>query len=342
MVEPSLVVNGFCCSRLRISMPGGNHRNCRRSMPAFGVVGNLPAPNLTPMLIRKVIPELLDHLPADDPDAQRSRRDLRRINFLMGNERWVCRTLRRFPEAAGRGIIEIGAGDGKLCGKIARRFPQAPVAAYDLAPVPAELEPQVAWHRGDIFTMPPPPPGGVRIANLFLHHFEGESLAALGRWLGNADVLIFNEPDRATTAPPARRADASMDQLRHPPRHARQHHRRIRRRGNPAPARTGSRRLALPGNFHMARGQTRDRLAALNREITIAGGGLGGLVARLRPAAARGAGDRSRSGNLSAPPGLWGIHLRRDSAKPSRHWGSPTCSTTPASTGRSPGMNPDA
>lgn len=149
------------------------------------------------MPVRKVIPELLDHLPANDPDAQRSRRDLRRINFLMGNERWVCRTLRRFPEAAARGIVELGAGDGKLCEKIARRFPKTPVAAYDLAPAPVDLASQVAWHRGDIFTQPPPAPGGVRIANLFLHHFEGESLTTLGRWLGNADLLVFNEPDRA-------------------------------------------------------------------------------------------------------------------------------------------------
>ena len=149
------------------------------------------------MQIRQVIPELLDHLPADDPDARRSRRDLRRINFLMGNERWVCQILRRFPEAVGRGIVEIGAGDGKLCGKIVRLFPQSSVAAYDLAPVPADLDPQVAWHRGDIFKIPPPAPGGIRIANLFLHHFETESLTALGHWLGNADLLVFNEPDRA-------------------------------------------------------------------------------------------------------------------------------------------------
>ena len=53
------------------------------------------------------------------------------------------------------------------------------------------------WQRGDIFTQPPPAPGGVRIANLFLHHFEAESLTALGRWLDNADLLVFNEPDRA-------------------------------------------------------------------------------------------------------------------------------------------------
>ena len=61
------------------------------------------------MVSRVVIPELLDHLPAADTQAMRSRRDLRRINFLMGNERWVCRTLRKFPAAAARGIVETGA-----------------------------------------------------------------------------------------------------------------------------------------------------------------------------------------------------------------------------------------
>jgi hypothetical protein len=55
----------------------------------------------------------------------------------------------------------------------------------------------VKWLRGDLFTQAPPAPGGARIANLFLHHFEGESLAALGRWMENADLLVFNEPDRA-------------------------------------------------------------------------------------------------------------------------------------------------
>jgi hypothetical protein len=98
---------------------------------------------------------------------------------------------------AEKGIVEIGAGDGMLCGKLARRFPQAPVAAYDLAPRPAELEPRVAWHRGDLFEVPAPERGGVLVANLFLHHFEGEALAALGRWLENFEVLVFNEPDRS-------------------------------------------------------------------------------------------------------------------------------------------------
>ncbi len=148
------------------------------------------------MITRTVIPELLDHLPADAPEALRSRRDLRRINFLMGNERWIRRTAAGFPNAAGSGIVEIGAGDGHLCEKLARDFPRSSVAAYDLAPRPPDLEPQVAWHRGDLFTMPSPPTGGIIVANLFLHHFQKEQLETLGRWCRNAGVLIFSEPDR--------------------------------------------------------------------------------------------------------------------------------------------------
>ena len=149
------------------------------------------------MSARIVIPELLDHLPADDPEALRSRRDLRRINFLMGNERWVCRTMRRFPAEADRGIVEIGAGDGMLCNQLARMFPKAPVTAYDLAPRPANLDSLIIWRRGDVFETPAPEKGGVLVANLFLHHFEETSLLALGRWIRNFDVLVFNEPDRS-------------------------------------------------------------------------------------------------------------------------------------------------
>ncbi|MES2437612.1 MAG: hypothetical protein V4584_01010 [Verrucomicrobiota bacterium] len=146
---------------------------------------------------RIVIPELLDHLSADDPEAMRSRRDLRRINFLMGNERWVCRTVARHAESANRGIVEIGAGDGMLCAKLARLFPQAAVAAYDLAPRPADLNPAVCWNRGDIFAAAVPETGGVLIANLFLHHFEGETLSTLGRWFQHFELLVISEPDRA-------------------------------------------------------------------------------------------------------------------------------------------------
>jgi SAM-dependent methyltransferase len=163
----------------------------------FDVVEKILSSRLVAMPQRVVVPELLDHLPVDDPHAMRSRRDLRRINFLMGNERWIQRTLARFPAATRGGIVELGAGDGRLSGALARRFPESPVTAIDLAPAPADLAPRVKWQSGDLFAQPPPEPGGVRIANLFLHHFEGDALKVLGRWVANAGLLVFNEPDRA-------------------------------------------------------------------------------------------------------------------------------------------------
>jgi hypothetical protein len=147
--------------------------------------------------MRLVKPEILDHLPPDAPEALRSRADLRRINFLMGNERWVCRTVRRFPEAASRGIVELGAGDGVLAGKLAGMFPQANITACDLAPRPTSLDPKVNWKQGDLLSGGTGLRGGILIANLFLHHFEGEALRQIGRLCGGFDVLVFNEPDRA-------------------------------------------------------------------------------------------------------------------------------------------------
>ncbi|MDA0812577.1 MAG: hypothetical protein O3C21_09350, partial [Verrucomicrobia bacterium] len=72
---------------------------------------------------RVVIPEILDSLAAADPEAIRSRADLRMINFLMGNERWILRQLRNHPEAARKGVVEIGAGEGDLLPKLRGRGP---------------------------------------------------------------------------------------------------------------------------------------------------------------------------------------------------------------------------
>ena len=66
---------------------------------------------------RAVIPEILDSLPPDDRQAQRSRRELRFINTVMGNSRWILSGL---SEAAhGAEVHELGAGDGCLLRKIA-------------------------------------------------------------------------------------------------------------------------------------------------------------------------------------------------------------------------------
>jgi hypothetical protein len=65
---------------------------------------------------RVVEPEILDGLPANDPEARRSRRDLRLLNVLMGNERWLARQVAAHPEAAARGVVEAGAGTGSAGG----------------------------------------------------------------------------------------------------------------------------------------------------------------------------------------------------------------------------------
>lgn len=142
-------------------------------------------------------PEILDYLPAHDREARRSRRDLRRINFLMGNERWICRAIGKFPEAVARGIVELGAGDGRLAGKLARVFPNTQVTACDLAPRPADLAARVIWKQGDVLADDNPLSGGVLLANLFLHHFEDETMIELGRICSGFEVVVFNEPNRA-------------------------------------------------------------------------------------------------------------------------------------------------
>ncbi|MBC8127104.1 MAG: hypothetical protein H8M99_08175 [Gloeobacteraceae cyanobacterium ES-bin-144] len=147
---------------------------------------------------RKVVPEILDHLPPEDPEARRSRRDLRRINFLMGNERWVCRAIRKFSDAALRGIVELGAGDGMLVAKLAHSFPAAPVTGCDLVPRPDRLASRVIWKQGDLLSADCEMSGGILISNLFLHHFEGASLRQLGQLCNGFEILVFNEPDRST------------------------------------------------------------------------------------------------------------------------------------------------
>ena len=148
---------------------------------------------------RHLEPEWLDHLPAVDPAAVRSRADLRRINFLMGNERWILRSLARFPAAMARGLHEWGSGDGGLLLRVAKRHPRAHLTAFDLAPRPRfddATDGHIDWRQGDLFAAPPGK-GGVLVANLFLHHFDVEALRKLGRRCAGYQVLLFNEPDRA-------------------------------------------------------------------------------------------------------------------------------------------------
>jgi hypothetical protein len=74
-------------------------------------------------VIRTLHPELLDTLPAHNPSAIGSRRDLRRLNNLMGHASIVSRSLQKFfAESPPSSLFEIGAGDGQLLLRVAQRL----------------------------------------------------------------------------------------------------------------------------------------------------------------------------------------------------------------------------
>src|SRR5450759_63437 len=73
-------------------------------------------------LARQVEAEWLDHLPAHDPRAIRSRRDLKRINVMMLQAGIMERALRSNLAERPRTILDLGAGDGTFMLDVARRL----------------------------------------------------------------------------------------------------------------------------------------------------------------------------------------------------------------------------
>lgn len=152
--------------------------------------------SLSPMH-RLIEPEILDTLPADDPAAQRSRRELRLINGLMGNHRFLARAVRQKLRPGWR-ILELGAGDGALGTRLVSRKICEPeqLMGLDLAPRPADWPRGAGWVQGDVLAQPLPE-AEIVIANLFLHHFSTEALAQLGRSLPAAcRIFLASEPAR--------------------------------------------------------------------------------------------------------------------------------------------------
>jgi len=137
---------------------------------------------------REVRPELLDSLPGDDPEALRSRRDLRLINFLMGNERWILRQLE------GGSLIELGAGSGDLTRKLAAL---GAVTGLDFQEKPEGLDGGCAWKAGDLFETLAGTDGDTVVANLVLHHFKDEQLEQLGDLVRSRRRLAAVEPWRS-------------------------------------------------------------------------------------------------------------------------------------------------
>jgi 2-polyprenyl-3-methyl-5-hydroxy-6-metoxy-1,4-benzoquinol methylase len=143
---------------------------------------------------RVLTPEWLDSLPPWSPEAVRSRRDLVRLNRIMGNPAWFARTA---PPLArpGEQALELGAGDGTL--SLSLRAAGLPVDALDRFPAPGAWPAAVPWHVTDLLQFGRWAEYPIVVGNLILHHLDAPALAALGAKLDQtARVLVFNEPLR--------------------------------------------------------------------------------------------------------------------------------------------------
>ncbi|MGO8756044.1 MAG: hypothetical protein ACLQHK_12530 [Gallionellaceae bacterium] len=165
-------------------------------------------------LPRRVEPELLDGLAADDPRAQRSRDDLRRIHRAMATLTILNRALERgTAEFCPRTLLELGAGDGSLMLRLAQRragrWPDVRVTLLDrlnlVAPQTLEGLRKVGWSprvvAADVFDWLASPDNthwDVVFANLFMHHFSSSELTRLLAAIGvRSRVFLCCEPRRS-------------------------------------------------------------------------------------------------------------------------------------------------
>jgi hypothetical protein len=162
-------------------------------------------------MTRVLQPELLDTLPADNPEAARSRADLRRVNAWMGHRRILLRTLRTLPAMNVGRIVELGAGDGALALSLARvlsaRWPNIEITLLDqqrlVARETEESFRRLGWRprvvQADAFDWldAESQTADLILANLFLHHFkEGELQRLLRAVAERTTWFVALEPRR--------------------------------------------------------------------------------------------------------------------------------------------------
>jgi O-methyltransferase domain len=161
--------------------------------------------------VRVLTPEILDFLPPDDPGAIRSRRDLARINGVMGQGAIMARALAGFP--APQLLADLGGGDGRfllgLAKRLAKRWPGVRAVILDRQDiVTAQTRAGFAalgWHcetvRGDIFDNLPQLKPDIVLANLFLHHLDDAALTRLLALISaQAKGFVACEPRRSALA----------------------------------------------------------------------------------------------------------------------------------------------
>ncbi|CDX19933.1 conserved hypothetical protein [Mesorhizobium sp. ORS 3324] len=165
---------------------------------------------------RSLVPEILDELAADDARAQRSRRDLARINALMFQAPIMASLMRKFIARPPARILEIGAGDGTFMLKVARRMARdwrdveltmldrVGLVTPQLTADFAGLGWTVKTVTADVFDWAEQADGrsfDAMTVNLFLHHFDDGALLRLFSLLRlKAPLILATEPLRAGLA----------------------------------------------------------------------------------------------------------------------------------------------
>jgi len=160
-----------------------------------------------------VEPEWLDILPAEDRRAAGSRRDLRRLNGLMGHAGIIAElVVRTLPQTDVWHLTELGAGDGAFALKLLQCLPTglrpASITLVDRVPLVnaetvndfSDLGCQATAVQADVFEwLESAPAATVISANLFLHHFVDDDLARLLRLAAaRCTSFVACEPGRST------------------------------------------------------------------------------------------------------------------------------------------------
>jgi methyltransferase family protein len=162
-------------------------------------------------LPRRLEPEWLDHLPAEDPRAMRSRRDLTRVNSFMGNARRMAAALLKHAATPPRTIIDLGSGDGQFMLAVARRLAprwsgvtvnlldQQNIVGQTTRAGFAALGWRVEPTSADVFDfLAQARSADIVTANLFLHHFVDDELTRLFAQVARmAALMVACEPRRS-------------------------------------------------------------------------------------------------------------------------------------------------
>jgi hypothetical protein len=163
-------------------------------------------------LPRRLEPEWLDELPADDPRAMRSRQDLKRINSWMGNAgRMAGALIKHAGSNKPRTIVDLGTGDGQFTLQVARRlaphWPDVTILLIDrqsiVSAATRESFAALGWRAeptsADLFDfLAQGRSADIVTANLFLHHFTDEQLTRLfAQVAAMASLMVACEPRRS-------------------------------------------------------------------------------------------------------------------------------------------------